>query len=677
MLDQSDIVAIVSLVIALVAFILALIQATQTTIGTADGLRKCKPSVMGPFGRLTRLRPVWWELRMETRYTTPEIVLETWNYDSPEEIRRRIQKLGMAQPLVREPTLTQSLENIVRNLRKPMVPIPESPPKEALDTLTSLDAHNRWHWKWFRRQNARSEADDESPYRLSEKETSKLRTSERRIKRAHDVTEELVHAGKDKDYIDQGNLVEWYTFLRELHRLHTQEWPGECSCEPRDRKEDWNKIQISRPQRTMVMLFLRERSWDFVPPDVVRPLASIRINTLIILVTRLGMEWRGLSLASSHLENALSADGNGYVVGSTSIRGLGTVVRFGNTGKTSQPTARIPSTAADKMLFGILPGCQTPGRKPLCDEYRLIGDDRKAYFRQVFEDLRVSDSTIEDFCGPELREKHAFRERIFIRCAVNDTLILLCPFLPLEKSPSTDIAFYAWAGQNRMSSMVMWETRRPLLTLLSARPKTGEMHYVHSALEYLQGEEGYKYDYYHVGPTARWSIMNTTQEPGVARPDAKAVQHFVEKLRRYFDHTTTYFDNLQGPPLSETEKTDIQSQLTYTDLVGAHAELRWEAGIFVREARRFLHWGEDSDWVRPSPGFPEAWDTTYVTVEKIPELCEDLRKKGCTLSNEKMEEAWWMLQLRGIVWTMSVNCLNPGEPIPSSFYENQTLIWMT
>lgn len=72
----------VALVVALVALIVALGQLLGQYFSTADGYRRCQPSVMGPWARYTRLRWRWSQFRFETFFTTPQILLMPEGHDS-------------------------------------------------------------------------------------------------------------------------------------------------------------------------------------------------------------------------------------------------------------------------------------------------------------------------------------------------------------------------------------------------------------------------------------------------------------------------------------------------------------------------------------------------------------------------------------------------------------------
>ncbi|KAL6252801.1 hypothetical protein RBB50_000520 [Rhinocladiella similis] len=73
---MSDSIATIALVVSLVALIVALLQALQQYTATAEGFRRCHPSVMGDWAALTKRRFRLSELRFETVFVVPVIFLK-------------------------------------------------------------------------------------------------------------------------------------------------------------------------------------------------------------------------------------------------------------------------------------------------------------------------------------------------------------------------------------------------------------------------------------------------------------------------------------------------------------------------------------------------------------------------------------------------------------------------
>ncbi|KAI9662958.1 MAG: hypothetical protein M1821_008005 [Bathelium mastoideum] len=74
-MNSSDNLSLAALVVALLAFLIAIGQLLQQIFGTADGFRRCQSSVIGEWATKTRLSWRWKEFRFETKFTTPIIKL--------------------------------------------------------------------------------------------------------------------------------------------------------------------------------------------------------------------------------------------------------------------------------------------------------------------------------------------------------------------------------------------------------------------------------------------------------------------------------------------------------------------------------------------------------------------------------------------------------------------------
>jgi hypothetical protein len=71
-----DPVAVTALIISLVALLATFGQILQQYLATADGYRRCQPSVMGLWGMKTELRWRWREFRFETIYYVPYVTVD-------------------------------------------------------------------------------------------------------------------------------------------------------------------------------------------------------------------------------------------------------------------------------------------------------------------------------------------------------------------------------------------------------------------------------------------------------------------------------------------------------------------------------------------------------------------------------------------------------------------------
>jgi hypothetical protein len=166
-------------------------------------------------------------------------------------------------------------------------------------------------------------------------------------------------------------LVTWLRFLRSIQWTHKRMlFKLSRVTQGESEKSDLQLAQHENRNLTMPLVKFEERSWDFMPPDVVKPYARINIGDLGVLARRLGMEWDRFEPS----DGILRAQGNGYNLTSVLVRSVGTMVEINEVlGSGSQNAPRpwltpvipehverkmlmIPCAAADKMAFGILPG---------------------------------------------------------------------------------------------------------------------------------------------------------------------------------------------------------------------------------------------------------------------------------------------------------------------------------
>ncbi|KAI4224083.1 MAG: hypothetical protein L6R36_004937 [Xanthoria steineri] len=74
-MEEESKLALAALVVSLVALVTTISQVLSQLFATADGYRRCQPSIIGGWGRLTCRKFRWSDLRFETIYTTPRFAL--------------------------------------------------------------------------------------------------------------------------------------------------------------------------------------------------------------------------------------------------------------------------------------------------------------------------------------------------------------------------------------------------------------------------------------------------------------------------------------------------------------------------------------------------------------------------------------------------------------------------
>ena len=686
-MDTSDDVAIVALVVSLFALVVAVYQFLQQIFGTAEGYRRCKKEVIGPWAANTHRKFHWYELRLETTYVVPDIDLLSQSQFEVRSQELQGKKMGPYR-------LDAGPEEIYRTLH------PSNDDKSELDPDNELlvswipflrELHKTYNDYW------RRSSDHSSCY----------------ITPAESIRTKYVHSGRP------GREPTMKSPLRLQRSMAGSTSSLQSATSSLKAKKQL--VNTDNLQSTEVAIVYRKLSWDFMPPDVVRPLAMTHLGALVVMARRLGMRWQELDLRNA----ALRASGNGRNLTSTSIRGLGIVVQFSPNLGDTEPDDLIPSKAVDKMMCGILPGCAELGIR----DYPLIGDDGKvSNVRDLLEDLHVPHEIREDMADDCMAHRLLFWERNKRRTPFNDAVILLCPFLPMDTNGNKDqrsrhaVQFLGWLGMMPCSVFTYHE---PKMILLSESTKRVQSHadptnsiphidYVQKALANLEKTFA-DFFYSHF-----LSIERHPCERRHGRNNSNTSrQDLIKQCREYFETTTSFFTRVQrgqrrqplldevvvDRPPSATEKTMVRPPLPYSEIVGAHASFGKRAASWVRdETGKFEH---DSYYLTKFGGLPcpddvdpeernidvrvpTVMDVVWAYVERKWDFIDEIRRRLKESSglleksadvqpftDDEIEEMWWMLMLRGVTWAMSVRIEVRDEVIPSSYYENRTPIWIT
>lgn len=171
--------------------------------------------------------------------------------------------------------------------------------------------------------------------------------------------------------------VSWVMFLEALHYNSRFTYRGLGDFQPVTPPQQLLELPFSVEDQpySMYDIKIEERSWDFMPAEVIRPLAVVSVSDIAIIARRLGMNWRQFDLLDSNLR----AEGNGYTITSTLVRSVGIVLeitvdqdlpyKYNSSNDLDVSLLNelyIPSEIADKLAFGIvsgLPGFAIPDYK--------------------------------------------------------------------------------------------------------------------------------------------------------------------------------------------------------------------------------------------------------------------------------------------------------------------------
>lgn len=171
--------------------------------------------------------------------------------------------------------------------------------------------------------------------------------------------------------------VSWVMFLESLYHNSRFTYRGLGEFQPVTPPQQMleRRSSVEDQPYSMYDVTIEERSWDFMPAEVIRPLAVVSVSDIAIMARRLGMNWRQFDLVDSNLR----AEGNGYTITSTLVRSVGIVLeitvdqdlpyKYNSSNDLDVSLLNelyIPSEIADKLAFGIvsgLPGFGIPDYK--------------------------------------------------------------------------------------------------------------------------------------------------------------------------------------------------------------------------------------------------------------------------------------------------------------------------
>ncbi|EPE31662.1 hypothetical protein GLAREA_12418 [Glarea lozoyensis ATCC 20868] len=143
----------------------------------------------------------------------------------------------------------------------------------------------------------------------------------------------------------------WVTLLSALQTAEEDSRKWDDS--ERRRTPPKNNIRIPVPfYEIAVGLQSKTRSWDFIPSSITKPYATTAICHMVEMMAMLGVYWKVFDQIMWNLR----AEGNGYILTSTSVHGLGVMVVFAVTGKSNFTERRvIPCSAVKELAFGTVP----------------------------------------------------------------------------------------------------------------------------------------------------------------------------------------------------------------------------------------------------------------------------------------------------------------------------------
>ena len=126
-------------------------------------------------------------------------------------------------------------------------------------------------------------------------------------------------------------------------------------CAPRAREGVTSMGQYTRTRikpHNLLSNTKKRRCWDFMPLNTTKPFATTNICHLVEMISMLGLVWKEFDLKKA----PLAAEGNGYMVTSEYVPGLGILTRFSRLSKAEHKENRIvPCEEIKRLCFGEVP----------------------------------------------------------------------------------------------------------------------------------------------------------------------------------------------------------------------------------------------------------------------------------------------------------------------------------
>ena len=553
-------ISTIALAVALVALVTTISQVLGQFLATADGYRRCQSSVMGGWAKLTHRKFRWSEMRFETIYTTPQFGL--FPYMPGQSVSKETDAYGTKE-------IHHQLDGSAWS-------------KQATYCETTRGPHlagSTENVSWLRFIEALHQ---------NSRESLKLFAIS-----VDDVASKKM-LGNRTNLVAQGKIVEDIT----QHSFGSQGY-------------------------LIPDLKLQRRSWDFVPPDVVRPLASVTIGDLAVMARRLGMIWKQFE----PLDGNFRAEGNGHTITSTAVRSMGTVLQIGV--KDFLPSAEaaeelnelyIPSEAADKMGFGIVPGVASLG----VPDYKLGTEEEVlATLRNVMSSREAAEtvksiSTANPGWTPGISDLIGFAAPMIRQS-----------FSSIVRVPQP--AGYATGLTQQHEGFVVFHKR--LYDLVAERDANHEpvsnqtRSILHQYAELLH----------------RYGDQWENHEVCNQKLNDRSLQFLDDIHGRHLD-ATKYFKDLMARYNGTGEKPQV---FRYTDLMYAH----------IRHAVNYLP--DALERINASPSRARnhyglgvaGWiiEGAHIYFDNIPKVIGDMRSKGFD-HPEVVEEAWLTMMWKAFLW---------------------------
>ena len=590
-------VAVAAMVVALVALLVASGQLLQALFGTAVGYRHCQRSVIGGWVKWRSLKWHWRELRFETRFRTPHMSLEA--------------------------------------VRQPLVPPGFQYYRNGLSFITGTST-SRFDTCVYKHDFLRDEEFLVGWLRL--------------LEQLHVTMDECLcdYVSGDELKGEMDNRSQPPTQGREqaarsARAMYMRSKSGLDNAHHTDYTR--NAFHNPRSQLTSPAIIYRRRSWDFMPPEIIRPFASSNVGDIIAIAHRLGMGWIDLRPE----EGSMRAEGHGRTFTSTTVRGLGILLQFNCNYHVSHKKYEvwrdftIPCQEADALGFGIIEICRN--YLPLPD---LILDDEGDCVRTILGTLGIRWEVIDRFCNSVPQRGLQ---------GLGDLISLAAPFMPIEGLRVRKIMkihrdfcpshFSCWEGFH------VFELR---LEKLYQKGECSE-HMAWLRAEFRRMKDTWK---------RRWTDQEQNPDHGNDLPLG-----YLDELQALWRETTEFL----------RYTCEGQGYSLLRSLIAAHISQAIENPDMVDEAdrdeekRKYFEEGLNKTRSRRTAS------RMHLYIDRIPMVVHFMKEKH-NVDENLVVDAWWTLILRALCWHRAHYMIEGktrgygGIPVNSKFHNSKLPVYI-
>lgn len=465
----------------------------------------------------------------------------------------------------------------------------------------------------------------------------------------------IISGGYDVYSGTEDDLVSWLSLLNMLHDL--QHSYSIMTTGGNAQKFGLKTSQTLAGRMTCPAVTFRTRSWDFMPPDIVRPFATSNVGAIIALAHRLGMRWKEIRPD----DGVMRAEGSGQSITSTSVRGFGLLLQYTfdrgvleqrERNSDSLPSLTIPSREADMLGFQIVAG----NYELYLPDFIFDGSTGLPAVKLAMNKLGI-DPGVQDMYADYFQRSGCF-------FGFSDLIGMVTPFLPLPGSSVVQIfSPYPEAHDsptNWWEGFVVYHAR--LLQCMEEQRKTGDqskqMKWVLERFEYMRST-------YPWNQCPSWEAESANNETKNGRS-----LDFLNDLRDIWAMTTTYFEMLQ----TQYRHLESSKRFRYVDLVGAHIA---QAVYYPDLAEADIKAGLNKRHELGAGRSKRVAEGMHIYVDQIPKVVGFMKEKGFD-DESIVKEAWWTLILRAMCWHRSVAFIEiqKANLVPPSYHGSRIPVYI-